>query len=146
MIVRHAQSSDAKQVLGLMYELAEFEGYSKSFKATESIIVSEINKSFHVLVSEEDGLLSGILVYYFLPFTYDLTPWLFIKELFVDKKNRGQNIGGKLMKKAESICKEKGGSKMTWSVLKTNHPAKDFYISLGATHDDNWQLFSKDIS
>lgn len=145
MIIRHARAKDAKQVLVLMKKLAEFEGYSDDFKVTKASIIDGINKTFFVLVSEENNLLSGILVYYFLPFTYDLTPWLFIKELYVDKEYRGENIGGNLMKQAENICKDKGGSKMIWSVLKSNLSAQEFYKGHGARHDDNWQMFSKEV-
>ena len=145
MIIRQAKASDSEQLLNLMKELAVFEGYSDNFKVTKKIIEEQINTDFFALVAENNKKLTGVLVYYFLPFTYDKTPWLFIKELYVKEKFRGQKVGEKLMQQAEIICKIKGGSKMTWSVLSTNLHAQNFYQSLGASHNKDWQLYSKEV-
>ena len=145
MIIRHANANDSEQVLKLMMKLAEFEGYSEKFKVTKKIIKEQINQAFYTLVAEDNEKLVGILVYYFLPFTYDMTPWLFIKELYVDENFRGQKAGEKLMQQAETICQQKGGSKMTWSVLSTNLSAQKFYQSFGASYDKDWQIYSKEV-
>ena len=47
-----------------------------------------------VLVAAEDSgeepyCVAGMLVYFYQPFTYDLKPWMVIKELFVAAKCRG---------------------------------------------------------
>jgi ribosomal protein S18 acetylase RimI-like enzyme len=145
MIIRQAKSKDSDQLINLMKELALFEGYSDNFKITKKTIEEQINHVFFALVAESDKQLVGYLLYYFLPFTYDLTPWLFIKELFVDDKYRGLKIGKKLMQQAEQMCQQKGGSRMTWSVLSSNYRAQKFYQSLGASHDNEWQIYSKAI-
>ncbi len=145
MIIRHANAQDSEQVLSLMQDLAVFEGYIDDFRVTQETIKEQINNSFYALIAQEDKKFVGLLVYYFLPFTYDMTSWLFIKELYVDENCRGKQIGKKLMQKAEDICQKNGGSQMTWSVLSSNKRAQNFYQSLGASHDKDWQIFSKSI-
>ncbi len=145
MIIRHANAQDSEQVLSLMKQLAIFEGYINNFEVTDKVIKAQINHSFYALVADDGNKIVGLLVYYFLPFTYDMAPWLFIKELYVDENSRGQNIGQLLMLKAQNICQQKGGSRMTWSVLSTNFHAQNFYQSLGASHDKDWQLYSKKV-
>ncbi len=85
--------------------------------------------------------MQAYLVYYLIPFTYDLKPTLFIKELYVDESARGQNIGRKLMQRAIADAKEKNCGRLKWDVLSDNIKAQSFYKSLGAKHDARWQGF-----
>lgn len=128
-----------------MRSLAKFEGYLDQFAITESVLAEHVFKtrSVQVLVAENsDQRLVGMLVFYFLPFTYDATPWLFIKELYVEPEHRGQAIGEQLMRKAARICQDTEGQKMVWSVLSENKPAQRFYQRLGGQHDHAWLPFS----
>lgn len=142
-VVRPAQPDDVLGILLLMRELARFEGYEKEFRVTEKAIFSglfEENK-FEVLVATRGENLAGILTYYYLPFTYDLTPWIYIKELYVSAGFRSKGIGRMLMNELVEECKRNGGTKIRWDVLSDNHAAKKFYVSLGAHHDKKWEIF-----
>lgn len=141
--IRQARQTDCQQILQLMLLLADFEGYREAFKVTEDELTKRCFKrnDFSILVAETDNRLIAILVYYILPFSYDLTPWMFVKELYVEKHYRGAKVGHKLMKLAASICQKNGGSRIRWDVLKTNQAAQNFYSALGATRQDDWQGF-----
>ncbi|MGG7177374.1 GNAT family N-acetyltransferase [Clostridium paraputrificum] len=55
--------------------------------------------------------------------------WLEIEYLWVDEENRGQNIGRELMKKAETIGRERG---CRFVFLNTfSFQAPEFYVKLG---------------
>ena len=142
--IRKPRIDECSQVLTLMQDLADFEGYFDAFNVTQASLEQHYyeEQEFNILVAAMDNQLQGILVYYFLPFTYDLTPWLFMKELYVKPEKRGLGLGKQLMKAAAKECQDKGGSRMNWQVLTDNHRAQDFYRQLGATHDPLWQNFS----
>lgn len=144
VIIREAQPEDCASVLQLMQQLAEFEGYLSQFSVTEGDILrlSFEQQKFQVLVAEQANKLQGILVYYTLPFTYDLTPWLFIKELFVSESARGRGIGEGLMQRLIQIARQQGSSKIKWEVLSNNLTAQTFYLHMGAKMEQDWQTFS----
>lgn len=143
-IIRNIEIKDCSQVLKLMKSLAEFEGYIDEFKVTtsdiEKLCISE--KKCGILVAEKNDKINGILVFYFQPFTYDLTPWLIIKELYVDESCRNEDIGSKLIERAKEICREKGGKKIKWEVLSKNYRAIKFYEKNGGIVESNWSIMS----
>ena len=86
--VRHAIEGDLPALLVLMKGLAAFEGYAADFAVDETTLLRQGFErrppDFHALVADGDGsTLYGMLVYYFIPFTFRARPTLFIKELFV---------------------------------------------------------------
>jgi GNAT superfamily N-acetyltransferase len=142
--VREAQSEDCARVLELMMSLAEFEGYLPKFLVTESDVEQYCirQKLASILVAEVDSKIEGLLVYFLQPFTYDLRPWLIIKELYVTKASRGLGIGKKLFFAVQQAAETTGTSKIKWEVLKDNKKALEFYRSLGATLETNWRIMS----
>ena len=146
LVVRPARPDDCAAILAMMRELARFEGYESEFRVTAKALHDGLfrQRQFHVLTASREGALVGLLTYYFLPFTYDLSPWIYIKELYVDKNHRSQGVGRALMKQVAAICRENGGSKIRWDVLSDNDTAKIFYLSLGAACEQRWALFSLD--
>lgn len=145
-LVRQAQPQDCAAILALMRELARFEGYENEFRVTEGALCKGLfeQQNFYVLVATFEDAVVGILTYYFLPFTYDLSPWIYIKELYVDAAYRSRGIGKKMMEELMCICREAGGTKIRWNVLSNNHQAKKFYLSLGASCEFQWEIFNMD--
>lgn len=143
-VVRAAVAEDCARVLELMRGLAAFEGYLDDFAVTEADLQELYvqQQHFGILVAEEDGRIGGILVYFFQPFTFDLTPWLIVKELYIDSAFRGHGLGEALMLEAKRVCKAAGGSKMKWEVLTENLPAMKFYKKLGAVCSEDWRTMS----
>lgn len=143
-IIRPAQLQDCADVLRLMQALAAFEGYLAEFVVTEADLTRLCfnEQRFGILVAELDGKIEAMLVYYFQPFTYDLSPWLIVKELFVSANCRGLSLGRQLMMAAATICAEKGGKKMKWEVLTHNVKARRFYQRLGATLAVDWRIMT----
>ncbi len=145
LIIRHAVASDCEALLALMKKLAEFEDYLDDFVVTENDLLkhgfSQSPAIFTALVAEQDSNITGYLVYYLIPFTYDLKPTLFIKELYVDESARGKRLGKRLMQLAITDAKEKGCGRMKWDVLSNNINAQLFYKSFGAEYDARWQGF-----
>lgn len=146
--IRLAVQTDCPQLLTLMKKLAEFEHYIDDFKVTEQELIDRgfsNQPEFFCIVSESQNNLNGYLVYYFIPFTYDLKPTLFIKELYVSSDARGLGIGKSLFKFAIEQAKKHGCGRLKWDVLNDNKNAQHFYKKLGAKHNKQWQGYQLDI-
>jgi GNAT superfamily N-acetyltransferase len=143
--IRRAVPADVPALLELMRRLAEFERYERDFAVTaETLLAQGFEREppdFHALVADDSdpaGKLSGMLVYYIIPFTFRARPTLYIKELYVAKSGRGQGIGEALMRAAAGEALALGCATIKWQVADWNTKARVFYEKLGATADHVW--------
>lgn len=145
MVIRNATEADIPQLLRLMRELAEFEKYADAFAVTEEVLREQgFRRSppdFHALVADVNSELAGVLVYYFVPFTYRAKPNVIIKELFAAEGHRGKGIGKLLMKAVAKEAEEAGCGMIKWYVAKWNQRGIEFYERLGAKIDPDWHEF-----
>jgi GNAT superfamily N-acetyltransferase len=143
--IRKAIEADIPQLLPLMRELAEFERYADAFAITEEILreagFRRSPADFYCLVAEENARLTGILVYYFVAFTYRAKPNLIIKELYVAGSHRGKGVGNLLMKAVAQEAERTGCGMIKWWVAKWNERGIEFYQRLGAKIDPDWHEF-----
>ncbi len=137
--------ADVPNLLPLMRELAEFEKYADYFAITEEVLHEQgFRRSppdFHCLVAEENGVLIGLLVYYFVPFTYRAKPNVIIKELYVADEHRSKGVGKLLMKAIATEAEQAGCGLIKWYVAKWNQRGIEFYERLGAEIDPDWHEF-----
>lgn len=141
--VRLATASDVPALLPLMRGLAEYEGYADRFAVTETTLLEQGFRhsppDFECLVADMgDGVLSGMLVFYLIPFTFSARPTLFVKELYVAAEMRGTGVGEQLMRGAAAESVRRGCGLMKWQVARWNSGAARFYERLGATPDPEW--------
>jgi GNAT superfamily N-acetyltransferase len=145
MKIRKAIEADIPQLLPLMRELAEFEKYAESFAITEDILREQgFRRSppdFYCFVVEDNDALLGILVYYFVAFTYRAKPSLIVKELYVAESHRSKGVGNLLMKAAAREAERAGCGMIKWWVAKWNERGIEFYLRLGAKIDPDWHEF-----
>lgn len=140
--IRKAVISDSERLWELMKELAVFEKYIDVFAITPEIVKeSGFRKSlpdFHCLVAEEGKLVIGMLVYYFLPYTAQNRPTIYMKELYVDENHRGKQIGEQLMHALKEQAKIYNCTQIKWTVASWNEGGKKFYERLGANENTEW--------
>ena len=143
--IRKATEADIPQLLALMRELAEFEKYADAFAVTEKILrergFRRSPPDFYCLVAEENAALVGIVVYYFVAFTYRAKPNLIIKELYVAEPYRSEGVGNLLMKAIAQEAECAGCGIIKWWVAKWNTRGIEFYQRLGAKIDPDWHEF-----
>jgi GNAT superfamily N-acetyltransferase len=143
--IRKATEADVSQLLPLMHELAEFERYADAFAITEEILrehgFRRSPPDFYCLVAEENGTLAGILVYYFVAFTYRAKPNLIVKELYVAESHRRKGVGKLLMKAVAQEAECAGCGMIKWWVAKWNTRGIEFYERLSAKIDPDWHEF-----
>lgn len=147
VVIRNAQIADCERILELMHELAVFEGYHHKFRVGLADIRQHLfeQKDIGVLVATVGQRIEGILVFFFQSFTYDLCPWLVIKELYVSQMHRGLGLGGQLLNHVKQVGIESKCSKIKWEVLTDNLKAQDFYNHHGAELEDDWRIMAIQI-
>ncbi|WP_433833396.1 N-acetyltransferase family protein [Flavobacterium anhuiense] len=142
IVIRKAQENDAEKVWGLMRDLALFEKYIDVFAVTPEIVrESGFRKSppdFYCIVAENVEEIAGMLVYYFLPYTAVNKPAIYLKELYVNEKYRGQKIGEQLMTALHEEAKQNNCCQIKWTVAPWNDAGKKFYERLGANENKDW--------
>src|SRR2546421_11239247 len=145
MLIRKAVETDVSKLLVLMRELARFEKYIDAFAITADPLVEQgFRRSppdFQCFVGEEDGELLGMLVYYFIPFTYRAKPNVIVKELYVSETARGRGIGKLLMRAVANEAVKRGSGAIKWYVANWNNTGIDFYERLGAKLNRDWLEF-----
>ncbi|MDH2997024.1 diamine acetyltransferase [Pasteurellaceae bacterium LFhippo2] len=148
--VRKAQREDSQQMWQLMRELAIFEKYIESFAITPEIVEhSGFDKNppdFHSLVAVENDKIIGIVVYYFLPFTAQNRPAIYLKELYVDSNYRGKSIGKMLMNALKEQAIQHNCLQIKWTVAPWNEAGKEFYHQLGAKQNNDWLNYEWNVA
>jgi GNAT superfamily N-acetyltransferase len=140
MNVRKGTEADLPGVLALIRELAEYE---KAPGEVEVTITEMINwgfgkdKLFDFFVLEKENSIIGIALYY-----YKYSTWkgkcLFLEDIIVTEKERGNGYGKLLFNAVARVAKEQKVRRMEWQVLEWNTPAISFYEKYNSVIDPEW--------
>jgi ribosomal protein S18 acetylase RimI-like enzyme len=140
--IRKATEADSEKLWVLMRDLAIFEKYIDVFAITPEIVKEKgFRKNppdFYCIIAEDNEHIAGILVYYFLPYTAQNRPAIYMKELYVDEKYRGRKIGEELMNALKEEATVNNCTQIKWSVAPWNDGGKKFYERLGAKENTEW--------
>lgn len=132
-----------------MKELAIFEQYMDAFAITPEIVresgFGKETPDFYCIVAEDDDKIAGMLVYYFLPYTAQNRPAVYMKELYVDENYRGQKIGEQLMHALREEAALHHCLQIKWTVAPWNEAGKRFYERLGAKENRDWLNYEWNI-
>jgi GNAT superfamily N-acetyltransferase len=135
--IRNTEPKDYPAVLELIKELALFERAPE--KVTNSVeLMREEDKYFHSIVAEkEDGEIVGMAIYFFAYYTW-VGKSLYLDDIVVKEKFRGNKIGTKLLDRVIEFGKQNNCKRIRWQVLDWNVDAIEFYKKYGATLDGEW--------
>lgn len=145
MIIRQADEKDISEIVRLATELAIFENK----KPEEISLTYDKIKShgfgerpfFHVIVAEQDDRLTAFALYFFSYSAYVGAPVLYVEDLFVEEKYRGQGIGTALFSKLAKTAIENECCRMEWHAYVWNDKAIRFYENLNAFCKDDLRQF-----
>jgi ribosomal protein S18 acetylase RimI-like enzyme len=151
LITRYAGASDAGPLLGMMRQLAVFEGYDAAFAVTAGDLIErglapESPGQFAAIVAQAGEMYLGYAVLHEVAFTYDLRPTLVLKELYVADGRRGAGVGSALMTAAVAHARRRCGGLLRWAVLPDNERAKAFYRRFGGQPDGAWEHWVLDLA
>jgi GNAT superfamily N-acetyltransferase len=140
-LIRPAEKKDCERMMELIRELALYEKAPGEVTVTFDHFVESgfgTNPVWWAYVAEMDGKVEGFALYYIRYSTWK-GQRLYLEDLLVTEKLRGQGIGKLLFDKLLEICKEKKYSGMVWQVLDWNEPAINFYKKYeGVNFDGGW--------
>ena len=92
------------------------------------------------LLAEVDGECAGFALFFHNFSTFLGRRGLYLEDLFVRPRFRGQGLGKALMVRLARIALERGCGRFEWWVLDWNAPSIAFYRSLGAVGMDEWTV------
>jgi GNAT superfamily N-acetyltransferase len=148
MIIRQAVKEDCERIMELIKELAIYEKEPDAVTVDFNHFVESgfgEKPIWWAFVAEVDGSVEGFALWYIRYSTWK-GQRLYLEDLIVTDKMRGQGIGKLLLDKLKEECKEKKYSGMLWQVLDWNEPAINFYKKYGNVNfDGEWVNCSVEI-
>jgi GNAT superfamily N-acetyltransferase len=142
--IRRAIKSDCVRLLQLIQELAEYEKAPNEVTVTlshfEESGFSE-NPVWWAFVAEVNGEVVGMALYYVRYSTWK-GQRMYLEDILVTEKMRGNKIGSLLFDALIKEAKEKKFNGINWQVLEWNEPAINFYKKYNAHFDPEWHNVS----
>lgn len=138
--IRRAEEKDCARLLELVQELASYE------KAPQEVTITPdhfresgfgANPVWWAWVAEADGQVEGFALYY-IRFSTWKGQRMYLEDILVTEKMRGQGLGKKLFDVLIEEAKEKKLEGISWQVLEWNEPAINFYKKYNAAFDPEW--------
>ena len=138
--IRRAEKKDCVRLLELITELAVYE------KAPDEVTVTLAhfeesgfgpNPVWWGFVAEVNGHVEGFALYYIRYSTWK-GQRMYLEDILVTEKMRGNQLGKKLFDRLMIEAKEKNLAGIVWQVLEWNEPAINFYKKYKANFDGEW--------
>ena len=142
--IRPARRGDEELILGLIQELADFERLAHEVSATPELLAASLfgpEPAAEVVIAQLDGQTAGFALFFRNFSTFLGRSGLYLEDLYVRERYRGQGIGRALLEHLNGLARERGYGRMEWSVLDWNARAIGFYQSLGAEPMAEWTVY-----
>ncbi|CEF63521.1 GNAT domain and Acyl-CoA N-acyltransferase domain-containing protein [Strongyloides ratti] len=147
--IKSITSKDASEIRKMIKELADYEKLGSQMILTDDDIKNHIDmgilKGFIVVLQKNNNEIAGMLLYY-IAYSSWKGPFYFLEDIYVKNDYRKQNIGRHLFYELIQVARKNNIKKISWSALKWNTPAINFYKKIGAenlteTEDRNYIPF-----
>lgn len=142
--IEPAASADVPMILTLIRELAEFERLAHEVTATEAQVreaLFGVRPGAEVVMARIGDEVAGFALYFHNFSTFLAKPGIYLEDLYVRQKFRGQGAGEALLRHLAKTALTRGCGRLEWSVLDWNQRAIDFYKSLGAVPMNEWTIY-----
>lgn len=127
--IRRAEKKDCPRLMELINELAIYEKAPHEVTATVEHMEEcgfGAKPVWWAFVAEVDGKVEGFAMYYVRYSTWK-GQRMYLEDLLVTEKMRGQGLGKQLFDRLIVEAKEKNFNGIVWQVLDWNTPAINFY-------------------
>ena len=141
--IARAHEHDVPLILELIRGLAEYERLADQVVATEVGLRDALfgaEPAAEVVIAYADDRPAGFALFFHNFSTFLAKPGIYLEDLYVRQKFRGQGCGEALLRHLARLAIERGCGRLEWSVLDWNVRAIDFYKSLGAVQMDQWTV------
>jgi GNAT superfamily N-acetyltransferase len=144
IVLRFATVDDVGLILDFIRQLAEYEEMAHEVTADENLLRRTLfgeRKVAEVVIASFDGEPAGFALFFHNFSTLLGRPGIYLEDLFVLPRLRGNGIGRVLLSFLARLAIERGCGRLEWWVLDWNEPAIRFYERLGAQAMDEWTVF-----
>jgi GNAT superfamily N-acetyltransferase len=141
LTIRPATAADVPLILEFIRELAEYEREPQAAVATSADLLRDgfgPEPKFRVDIAEWSGEPAGFAFYFWNYSTWQGRPGLYLEDLFVRPRFRGNGIGKALLVHLARVALKNNCGRLVWQVLDWNTSAIEFYESLGAETMKEW--------
>lgn len=130
--IRNIKPGDFPDLISMFQEFALFQKEPEKMINTVDQMRAdqELVKGF--TAESDNGELVGYVTYFFTYHTWSGKS-MYMDDLYVQETYRSAGIGSELINKVIETAGDLGCRSLRWQVSNWNHPAIDFYKSLGAT-------------
>ncbi len=138
--IRRAEKKDCVRLLELITELAVYEKAPNEVTVTLAHFEESgfgLNPVWWGFVAEVNGQVEGFALYYIRYSTWK-GQRMYLEDILVTEKMRGNQLGKKLFDHLIIEAKEKNLAGIVWQVLEWNEPAINFYKKYKANFDGEW--------
>lgn len=138
--IRRAEKKDCARLLELITELAVYEKAPNEVTVTLAHFEESgfgTNPVWWGFVAEVNGHVEGFALYYIRYSTWK-GQRMYLEDILVTEKMRGNQLGKKLFDQLMIEAKEKNLAGIVWQVLEWNEPAINFYKKYKANFDGEW--------
>ena len=138
--IRRAEKKDCARLLELITELAVYEKAPNEVTVTLAHFEESgfgANPVWWGFVAEVNGHVEGFALYYIRYSTWK-GQRMYLEDILVTEKMRGNQLGKKLFDHLIIEAKEKNLAGIVWQVLEWNEPAINFYKKYKANFDGEW--------
>lgn len=143
--IRPATREDIPLILTFICELAAYENLRHEVVATEAILdenlFGENRRGAEVIIAEAAGEPAGFALFFHNFSTFLGKAGVYLEDLYVRPKFRGQGYGEALLRHLAQIAKARNCGRLEWWVLDWNEAAIGFYKKMGAISMDEWTVF-----
>ncbi|SFC77002.1 GNAT family N-acetyltransferase [Clostridium uliginosum] len=137
---------DASTILEFIKKIAVYEKMLNDVVATEDTLKESIfqnNRAKALLIEFNDEVI-GYIIYFFNFSTFIGRAGLYLEDIYIDPKYRGNGIGKEAFETLVHIAKDNKCERMEWVCLNWNEPSIKFYESLGAQALNEWTTYRLD--
>ncbi len=142
--IKPATIEDVPLIFSFIKKLAEYEKLLHAVTATENglreVLFGERRYAETVIAYYENQPV-GFALFFHNFSTFLGKPGIYLEDLFVDPKFRGQGFGKALLAHLAKLAQERDCGRLEWAVLNWNKPSIDFYESLGAKPMNEWTVY-----
>ena len=138
-----ARPADAELIVSLVRELAEYERLLDAVRIEPGDLQRDLfgPRAFaEAVIARVGDEPVGFALWFHNYSTFEGRPGLYLEDLFVRPRFRGEGLGRLLMSFLARLALERGCGRFEWWVLDWNSDAIRFYRDLGATGMDEWTV------
>ena len=127
-------------------QLADYEGKPEAVTVTNQRLQELLREgAFDASFILDGSTTIGYTVTFPQTSTYSGSTSLYLEDIFIAPEHRGRGTGTRVMQLLAAKARSIGATTMSWSVLRTNRAAMNFYEKLGATPIVAWGHYAIDL-